>query len=155
VLDALAAHNAHAAPMLGFKLRTGGVVAGAFPTPAQVAAALSGCRERQLALKCTAGLHHPLPGYEASVGTARHGFVNVFGGGLVSHTYGLTHAELAALLQDADPAHFGFDENGFTWCQRRVTTPDIARLRHTALLAFGCCNFDEPREDIHALHWLD
>ncbi|HNB52399.1 MAG TPA: hypothetical protein PK530_10670 [Anaerolineales bacterium] len=62
----------------GFKLRTGGVTANAFPSPEQVAWALCLCRDVGIPMKCTAGLHHPVRSYRAEVGTKMHGFLNVF-----------------------------------------------------------------------------
>ncbi len=47
----------------GYKLRTGGVTADAFPTSMQIAKALVTPATHQLPLKFTAGLHHPLRQY--------------------------------------------------------------------------------------------
>lgn len=150
VLDALAAHKTS----VGFKLRTGGVVASAFPTTAQVAAALTECRARGLALKCTAGLHHPLRHFNTSVQTKMHGFINVFGAGLLAHTHQLSLSGVQTILEDEAASDFEFTDAGFGWCGLGVSADDIAHLRQTALLSFGSCSFDEPREDLQTLGWL-
>src|ERR1700742_776053 len=66
----LAEFNADAdSPTFGFKLRTGGVTADAFPTSMQIAKALVTPATHQLPLKFTAGLHHPLRQYRGEVET--------------------------------------------------------------------------------------
>ncbi|HET8796166.1 MAG TPA: hypothetical protein VFO89_00655, partial [Thermoanaerobaculia bacterium] len=78
LLDAIARHGLRA------KIRTGGVTADAFPSPQTIARFLRACRERGVAFKATAGLHHPLRcvrplTYEPDAPTGTmHGFLNVF-----------------------------------------------------------------------------
>ncbi|TAH49571.1 MAG: hypothetical protein EYC68_16795 [Chloroflexota bacterium] len=148
VLDALATQN------IGFKLRTGGIVAAAFPPAEQIADAILACRERGVPLKCTAGLHHPLRRFDASVDTKMHGFVNVFGAGILAHAHDLDAHTLQTILEDEKASHFHFDENGFAWRECFVSNETIAQVRRRALLSFGSCSFDEPRDDLHALGWL-
>ncbi len=158
VVDAMAAHNAHwqgtRCQPVGFKLRTGGPVAAAFPAPEVVAHALTTCRDRGVALKCTAGLHHPLRRFDASVQTKMYGFLNVFGAGTLAHASGLNAAEVQAILEDEDAAHFRFDERGLAWKEVRATTDEISAARAQLMLSFGSCSFDEPREDLRALQLL-
>lgn len=151
VLDALATQN------IGFKLRTGGVVASAFPSSEQIAHAILACRERSVPMKCTAGLHHPLRKFDASVETTMHGFVNVFGAGIVAnlqaHARGLPENVVREILRERDSKNFCFDENGFAWRDVRATNIEIARARRELMISFGSCSFDEPREDLRALGW--
>ncbi len=72
-----------AAPRAGFKLRTGGVTADAFPSPKQISLALRLCEAQGVPLKCTAGLHHPVRSFREEVGTNMHGFLNVFVAGVL------------------------------------------------------------------------
>src|SRR5215468_1705040 len=54
----IAGHNSDEdTATFGYKLRTGGVTADAFPTSAQIARALVGAATQQLPIKFTAGLH--------------------------------------------------------------------------------------------------
>jgi hypothetical protein len=136
----------------GFKLRCGGLTADAFPTSAHVAFLLRTCREARVPLKLTAGLHHPLPRFDAGVQATMHGFVNVLAAGVFA---GMGAAEdvLAALLQDADPTHFSFAD-GAAWRDLSASTAQVAAARREGVLSFGSCSFDEPREDLRALGWL-
>ena len=71
-------------PTFGYKLRTGGVTADAFPTSMQIAKALVTPATHQLPFKFTAGLHHPLRQYREEVETKMHGFLNVLGAAVLA-----------------------------------------------------------------------
>ena len=75
-IELLAEHNSNAdAPTFGYKLRTGGVTADAFPTSMQIAKALVTPATHQVPIKFTAGLHHPLRQFRDEVKTKMHGFL--------------------------------------------------------------------------------
>lgn len=139
---------------LAFKIRCGGVEAHMFPSTEQLAFALNTARNRNLAVKATAGLHHPIRHYAESVQTKMHGFFNVFGGAMLSYAYDLADDELLDILKEEDPDHFTFTDDGFKWKDLRVSTQEIAELREVALVSFGSCSFDEPREDLEQLDLL-
>jgi hypothetical protein len=81
----LAEHNSDAdKPTFGFKLRTGGVTADAFPTSTQIAPALVAPATHQVPIKFTAGLHHPLRQHREEVQTKMHGFLNVLGAAVLA-----------------------------------------------------------------------
>lgn len=149
-LEALARYPSE----LGFKLRTGGVVASAFPSVEQVAWAIAACRAHGVALKCTAGLHHPVRHFNQSVQTKMHGFLNVFGAGVLAHALTLPLAEIESILAEEDPAQLVCDADGFAWQHHRVTPAQITAARHALMIAFGSCSFDDPRDDLRALDWL-
>lgn len=77
-LDAIAAAGVRV------KLRTGGLVAGAFPSSEAIADMLKALADRRIPFKATAGLHHPIRSQhpftytlDSPTGTM-HGFLNVF-----------------------------------------------------------------------------
>jgi len=140
---------------LGLKLRCGGLEAASFPSVKQVARYLIAARERGVPMKCTAGLHHPLRHLDASMDAWAHGFLNLFGAGLLTHASGLNERRLVECLEDEDATNFRFDNAGFHWRDQRVGTGDIERLRQDAVVSFGSCSFDEPREDLRELGMLD
>lgn len=85
---------------VGFKLRTGGVTAGAFPSPEQIASgAITEVREAGIPMKCTAGLHHPIRHFNQSVNTKMHGFLNVFGAGVLAFANGISQAQIQSILE--------------------------------------------------------
>lgn len=138
---------------IGFKLRTGGVTADAFPSTEQVAWAIASARDAGVPMKCTAGLHHPVRHFDKSVQTKMHGFLNVFGAGVLAATKHLSVEQIQTILEDEDPASFVFDETGFAWKNLRVVTPKVLHARQH-FVSFGSCSFDEPREDLRALGLL-
>ena len=135
---------------VGFKLRTGSVTADAFPSTEQVAWAIASTRDAGIPMKCTAGLHHPVRHYNENVQTKMHGFINVFGAGVLAVAHKLSQEQIKSILEDENPASFVFNNNGFTWKNLRVATSKILHARHQ-IVSFGSCSFDEPREDLHAL----
>jgi hypothetical protein len=138
----------------GAKVRCGGTMPAAFPSTAQIAAALLACERQRVSLKATAGLHHPLRHFNAEVGAKMHGFLNVFGAGLMAKYYQFDQAQLIAMLEDEDSTHFGFDDTGFAWQTYNVSADEIAVARDTLLTSYGSCSFDQPRDDLRALSLL-
>lgn len=153
-LDVIAAHNSESPVTLGFKLRTGGVTADNFPTPRQVAVAIKGCCERNLAMKFTAGLHHPIRMYREEIGAIMHGFINVFVAGMLTHLHHLDLPTIENILADEEVSNFTFDPHEISWRGLKMTSSEIKSLRDSALRSYGCCSFNEPREDMKALDIL-
>jgi hypothetical protein len=150
----LAEHNSEAdAPVFGYKLRTGGVTADAFPSSAQLAQALVLPATHQVPIKFTAGLHHPIRQYRDEVGTKMHGFLNVLGAAVLAAEHRWNEKQTTAMLEDEDAKSFLFEDEFFAWREWKI---DIKRLKHRRefVTSFGSCSFDEPREDLHALNLL-
>jgi hypothetical protein len=141
-------------PAAGYKLRCGGLKAEAFPPAERVAAFIHLCRKAGVLLKFTAGLHHPLPRFDPSVGVTMYGFVNVLTACVLAHACGSPEEVLREVLQDADPGHFAFNSNGLRWKGCYASTEEIRAARNAMGMSFGSCSFDEPREDLRALGWL-
>jgi hypothetical protein len=139
---------------VGLKLRCGGLEASAFPSSAQIAGILNSCLDSDIPFKATAGLHHPLPRFDPVLKVRMHGFVNLFLAGALAHARNLSTDRIVQILDDDRPEHFIFDDDGAAWCDVRTTTEEIAVARRDAILTFGSCSFDEPREDLRSLGWL-
>jgi hypothetical protein len=154
VLDAIRQTAAPERTARGFKRRCGGLEAPAFPPPEQVASAIAACRDVNVPLKFTAGLHHPIRHFNAGVKTHMHGFINVFVAGVLAHARGLSAEQIQAIIEDEDARSFRFDDAGLCWKDKRATTREIATARQVAVTSFGSCSFDEPRDDLRALGWL-
>jgi hypothetical protein len=140
-------------PTFGYKMRTGGVTADAFPTSAQIAAALVTPATHQVPIKFTAGLHHPLRQYREEVQTKMHGFLNVFGAAVLAAEHRWDAAQTTAMLEDENATSFKFDDEFFAWRDWKI---DLGRLedRRRVVTTFGSCSFDEPREDLRALKFF-
>jgi hypothetical protein len=137
----------------GYKLRTGGVTADAFPTSMQIAKALVTPATHQLPIKFTAGLHHPLRQYREEVQTNMHGFLNVLGAAVLAAEHRWDANRTAIMLEDENVDSFSFTDDFFAWREWRIDTKRLQYRRRFAV-SFGSCSFDEPRDDLRALKLL-
>jgi hypothetical protein len=153
-VQAIAAYNSATGQQAGFKLRTGGLDAAAFPSQYQVAHVIAVCRDAAVPLKCTAGLHHPIRHHDDGVHTKMHGFINVFAAGIIAKAYNLPEQEIAAVVADENPKHFVFNDRMFSWLDRIVSPGKIETARQENIISFGSCSFEEPMEDLQRLDWL-
>ena len=150
----LAEHNSdEESGTFGYKLRTGGVTADAFPTSAQIASALVTPATHQLPIKFTAGLHHPIRQFRDEVKTKMHGFLNVLGAAVLAAEHRWDADQAGIMLEDEKPNSFSFTDEFLAWREWKI---DIERLRYRRkfVRSFGSCSFDEPREDLRALGLL-
>jgi hypothetical protein len=137
----------------GYKLRTGGVTADAFPTSAQIARALVAPATHQLPIKFTAGLHHPIRQFRDEVETKMHGFLNVLGAAVLAAEHRWDAHQTSLMLEDETADSFSFTDDFFAWREWKI---DVERLqyRRKFVSSFGSCSFDEPREDLRAVGFL-
>lgn len=138
----------------GYKLRTGGTDAAAFPTAEQIAFAIMTCAEFNVPMKCTAGLHHPIRHFNDGVNSYMHGFFNVFTAGILAYTSNLDEMELLEILNDEDADEFMFDENSFEWNEIEITNEEIREARTKLITSFGSCSFDEPVNDLKVMELI-
>ena len=140
-------------PTFGYKLRTGGVTADAFPTSAQIARALITSATHQLPIKFTAGLHHPIRQFRDEVKTKMHGFLNVLGAAVFTAEHQWNAEQVVMMLEDEDPRSFSFTDDFFAWHDWKIDTATMQHRREF-VRSFGSCSFDEPRDDLRALGLL-
>lgn len=141
------------------KMRTGGVVANAFPRAADVARFIACCHSHAVPFKATAGLHHPIRGdyhlthdADSACGTM-FGFLNLFVAAVVART-GASQASIVALLDERDPAALHFSEHDIRWRKYVLPVDHVAATRDTFAISFGSCSFLEPVEDLRQLGLL-
>ena len=81
---------------VGGKLRCGGVVAGAVPSPEEVATFLAASGDASVPFKATAGLHHPIRHFNEAAGFTMHGFLNLLAAASQRNASEATLAEIIA-----------------------------------------------------------
>ncbi|HET7684715.1 MAG TPA: hypothetical protein VFK34_13710 [Marmoricola sp.] len=125
---------------LPLKFRTGGVTADAFPSAAELAAAIGAALDRELPFKCTAGLHNALRHTDPETGFDHHGFLNV----LAATRASLDGADARAALEETDHDVLleGLDEETQTRTRRWFR-------------CFGSCSVLEPHHDLVELGLID
>lgn len=138
----------------GYKLRCGGVDASAYPAPGQVAHGIHLCKQYQVPLKATAGLHHPLRHFNQADRVMMHGFLNLFGAGILAQHHPLSVGEIKNILEDEDARNFVFEGAEFRWKNLTVAAEQIQNARNRLVISFGSCSFDEPRQDLRSLGYL-
>lgn len=141
------------------KIRTGGVVAEAFPTPAEVLRFLAACLRHRVPFKATAGLHHPLRGEyaltyapDAPRGTM-YGYLNVFMAAALLHA-GHAAADVAPVLEECEAGAFTVHDGSLAWRGRVLTPAQLHAARAEFAGSFGSCSFTEPVDDLAALSLL-
>ncbi len=150
----LAEHNSTTgAAQFGYKLRTGGVTAEAFPASQQIARALVASAKQRVPIKFTAGLHHPIRQFRDEVKTKMHGFVNVLGAAVLAAEHQWDEQQTSKMLEDENGASFSLSDDSFAWREWKIVTEQI-KARRKLVTSFGSCSFDEPREDLRALNLL-
>jgi hypothetical protein len=140
-------------PIFGYKLRTGGVTADAFPTSTQIANVLVTPAMHQLPIKFTAGLHHPFRQYRDEVQTKMHGFLNVLGAAVLAAEHRWDANQTASMLEDENVDSFSFTDDFFAWREWRIDTKRL-QYRRQFVVSFGSCSFNEPRDDLRAAKLL-
>ena len=143
------------------KLRTGGLVAGAFPNCADIFRFVQVCHTHRKSYKFTAGLHHARPGsypltYAPEAERARmNGFLNLFLACAFHWQGGLAESSFQTLLQENDASALTWSPDRLTWNDRSLSRTEISNFRAMAARSFGSCSFTEPMEELQALGWLE
>ncbi len=139
----------------GYKLRTGGVEASMFPPSEKIAFAILTCKDFEIPMKFTAGLHHPIRHYNDSVKTKMHGFINVFSAGILHCCHELKRDIIIEILSDDNPDNFKFTDNSIQWKNLIVLASKVEEVRKNFMLSYGSCSFDEPVDDLKKLGLLN
>jgi len=140
-------------PSFGYKLRTGGITADAFPSSVQIGRAILASTKHHVPIKFTAGLHHPVRQFRDEVKTEMHGFLNVLGAGVLSAEHHWDEAQTVDMLEDQTAKLFEFHDTVFAWRNWEITL-DRIKARRKFITSFGSCSFDDPREDLRGLTFL-
>lgn len=151
IVGELASVNLDRMTPAGFKLRCGGVTPDVFPSPEQIASVITLCRDRKVPLKATAGLHHPIRHASIEPQCMMHGFLNVIGAAVLASANTLDSDTVTQIVTEEDAQNFRFTEDTFAWKDISADVVAIENARATAILSYGSCSFDEPREDLQAL----
>lgn len=127
------------------KMRTGGETADAFPSEADLAAAIAQTVEQDLRFKLTAGLHNAIRHTDPTTGFEHHGFLNIVlavhealdgsGGDLVATLAERDATTVAAAVADLDQPECGLVRSHF--------------------LSIGTCSIDEAHDDLRGLGLLE
>ena len=126
---------------LRLKFRTGGLEAHLFPSATQVVAWIDAALDREVAFKCTAGLHNAVRHRDPETGFEHHGFLNVL---VATQRLFDGTPDPVADLEERDPqALLG-----------RAAEVDLAKARRW-FTSIGSCSILEPLTDLTALGLME
>lgn len=137
---------------VGAKIRCGGLTANAFPSVEEVAAFIAAAQTAGVPFKATAGLHHPVRHVDPNTGLTMHGFLNLLAAAALAPS--LQAEALATIVAEEDPSAFRFDDESFSWRDRRIDVATLEHTRRSGFVAYGSCSFAEPVDDLVALRIL-
>lgn len=128
---------------LRIKIRTGGLACEAFPSVDELGSAIGAVVAAELAVKCTAGLHHLVRQRDPATGFVHHGFGNVL-------------LAVVAALHGEDPVAELADDHA-VGVERRLAALTSSQLQsaRTIFTSFGTCSITEPRDDLLAAGLLE
>ena len=141
------------------KIRTGGIVETAIPSPGQVLRFISTCVEQGVPFKATAGLHHAIRGmypltYEPDSPKAlMFGYLNIFFASAFSAA-GSSEGAVLGSLEETDAAAFKVDETGVWWKDHVVVHEQLTVVRQAVATSFGSCSFVEPVAEARNLNLI-
>lgn len=139
------------------KVRTGGLIADAFPSVTQLSQFMFNCAETQVSFKATAGLHHPLSGQypithePSSSATRMYGFLNLAIAAALIYWQIVVPEEAREILLLSTLENFQFRDDGLWWHDRPLKLLEIAQARHKFFRSFGSCSFQEPVDELKEL----
>jgi hypothetical protein len=129
------------------KIRCGGVTADMTPPVDEVTHVVRAASHAHVAIKATAGLHHPVRHFNEEAGFVMHGFLNVLAAVCAAPEGDV--ATVSEIVAEEDASAFCFDARGFTWRGTMLAATDrLHALRRHSFLGFGSCSFSEPVEDL-------
>jgi hypothetical protein len=132
------------------KLRCGGVTASSIPPVYDIATFLRAAAEEAVAFKATAGLHHPIRGYNEESGFVMHGFLNVLTAAALVRQEASEDSVIAA-LEDEEAGNFALDPDGLRWRDTLIGADALRDTRANSFHSYGSCSFSEPVDDLAAL----
>ncbi len=145
------------------KMRTGGTVADAFPSPARIVQFLRALLTHDVRAKATAGLHHPLRGayrltYETDAPTCRmFGFLNVLLAAATMANGGTDELALR-VLDEGNASALRFDDTHIEWHGAGdtiiISRNTLQQVREHMIVSIGSCSFTDPVDETRALGWI-
>jgi hypothetical protein len=142
-IRAIAACISDAGRTGGAKLRCGGITPDLFPSPDEVAEFIMAVIEARVPFKATAGLHHPVRHHDPTIGTHRHGFVNILVA-TAAAAQGADRSTVAAIVAETDADAFRVSAAFASWRSLSIPGSALRRVRQESFVAYGSCDFDEP-----------
>ena len=138
------------------KIRAGGVVAEAFPSPASIVEFLSAAINAGVPFKATAGLHHAVRGayrltYADEAPTSMmYGYLNILFATAALESGAPASVAERWLVAD-DVSSITFDQDAVRWGGTEFSLSLLNRTRRQWMAGFGSCSFREPAGELQEI----
>jgi hypothetical protein len=139
------------------KIRCGGVTMEAMLPAEPIVKFIVACRTAGVPFKCTAGLHHALPGqyrltYDDNPPMGpMQGFVNTFVVAILIGARAIDEDTALELMAETNGQNFVLSDQHIGWKQHTVPVATAVEQRSRFALSFGSCSFEEPTEELAGL----
>lgn len=151
LVDAM--HEVTSVDGIGFKARTGGVTADAFPSTEDLAQFIVEVAALEAPFKFTAGLHEPIRYRDTNLDVMRHGFVNVLVASALALSHDLSSAEVREILEATDASEFQVSEDAIRFKSHSLSKEELEDFRDV-FGGFGSCSISEPLDGLRRIGWL-
>lgn len=141
------------------KVRTGGMQAEQFPSCAALVRFVQLAVRLDVPFKATAGLHHAIRGIypvgadRGGASVVMHGFLNLLIAVTLSRAGG-DEQETTRALEEQDAKAFCFGRDGVDWRGHHMSNAELTGARRNSIRSWGSCSFNQPVEDLRAIHLL-
>lgn len=149
VIDAIKTHNLTFNDM-NYALRIGDASASEIPEPKQIVFIIRECLKREIVMKITGGMQYPVRQFSESLQTKLHGFMNVFGSGIIAMRHNISNRGLVELLRNEKADKFTFTDECFSWHEWEINIKDIEYARKYLMTSMISCYFVEAVEGLKA-----
>ncbi len=139
------------------KIRCGGITADAMLPAEPIVGFMQACRTAGVAFKCTAGLHHALPGeyrltYEDNPPMGpMQGFVNTFVAAILIGAKAIDEGTALQLMAETNGGNFVLSDQHIGWKEHTVPVATAVEQRTRFALSYGSCSFEEPTQELAEL----
>lgn len=139
------------------KIRCGGITADAMLPAGPIVSFMQACRTAGVPFKCTAGLHHALPGqyrltYEDNPPMGpMQGFVNTFVAAILIGAKAIDEDTALELMAETNGSNFVLSDQHIGWKEHTVPVATAVEQRNRFALSYGSCSFDEPTQELAEL----
>lgn len=138
----------------GIKINCSDKKDGKIPDVRYLADVLLYARDANVAVKFSGKENTPFPGYNYSLGTKTHGFLNIFVASVLAYTQDLTLEETIEVIEDKSPENFTFKDDYLAWRELAAPTMEIKMLRMLSITSFNFINFTTPVDGLRELGYV-
>ncbi len=138
----------------GLKINCAAKKGGKLPDSNYLAEVLLYARDANVAVKFSGKENTPFPGYNYSIQSKVHRFINIFIASILAYTQDLSLEEMVEVLEETNPENFSFKDDYFSWRELAAPTMEIKMLRMLSITSFNFTSFSSPIDGLKEFGYL-